>query len=261
MPVQYTNNQNRQVVNVLFPKDEAAFLLGRFRGLGNSYLEAKYMGAVLRKAMAPGRSALRKTTPKGPSGNLKRAISAKVVKYSKQTYGWAVALVGYRRAGSAIGNVYAFKPGRVQKGKDRAFHQGFLEFGTKRRETKNGSVASTWNTRGAFLIETKEVRRKNKATGKYEKHLKKMPYSQVGMMYTVPKSPKAFFKKAPNKEPVDLSYMEAQAPVKTAYNRALPTMRSIIADLAPKKLEKAYNELIYRPYNSKFGSRNSKAVP
>jgi HK97 gp10 family phage protein len=75
-------------------------------------IAAKHLGAALRKAMAPGQAALRKNTPKGPTGNLRKSIKTKIKVYAKD--GNAVGLVGYAIGQGSLG-----------------YHQGFLEFGTK----------------------------------------------------------------------------------------------------------------------------------
>lgn len=90
--------------------------------------------------------ALEAQTPVGPSGNLKRAAAIKMVKYGVST---AVAVVGYVRSGtggSASGG------GRVRLGKDRAFHQYWIEYGTKMRRLKKQTVASSlvsWGRSGS----------------------------------------------------------------------------------------------------------------
>ena len=157
-------NQNQVVV--LFPESEFDDVVEAFKRINRNYVAAKHMGAALRKAIKPGNKALRKNTPRGPTGNLKRAIATKVVKYWKQDYGWAAALTGYRRSGT--GDAKSFGGGSVRVGNDRAFHQGFVEFGTKKRRTANGSIASSFNTRGPFKLEVKESRKRG-PNGKYNK--------------------------------------------------------------------------------------------
>jgi hypothetical protein len=81
-------------------------------------------------------------TPLGPTGNLRRAAAIKSITYSSGT---VVAVVGYRRAGSAASTSDG---GGVRIGPDRAFHQYWIEEGTANRKLKNGSVASNLTSFG-----------------------------------------------------------------------------------------------------------------
>ena len=97
--------------------------------LKDNTTKAQRMKEVLEKAVQPAFRRLYETTPVGPTGNLRAARDWKVVQYPLD--GVAVAIVGYRRAGrepsaSAAG-------GAVRKGKDRAFHQWWIENGTDER--------------------------------------------------------------------------------------------------------------------------------
>jgi hypothetical protein len=82
----------------------------------------------LEKAIWPAYLRLREVTPVGPTGNLKRAAHYKTVKYPKD--GAAVGLIGYRQSPRERGTATA---GSVRIGKERGFHQWWLEFGTKER--------------------------------------------------------------------------------------------------------------------------------
>jgi HK97 gp10 family phage protein len=101
-------------VSLEFP--ELTELREQFKKLPTN-IAAKHLGASLRKAMAPGLTALKRNTPKGPTGNLRKSIKLKIKPYPKN--GNAVGLVGYE----------------IGKG-SKGYHQGFLEFGTKERRTK-----------------------------------------------------------------------------------------------------------------------------
>ncbi len=94
---------------------------------GNAGL-AKVLKGALEKAIKPAYLRLVELTPVGPTGNLKRAASSKVVPYPKN--GGAVGLVGYRQSSKEKGTATA---GSVRLGKQRGFHQWWLEFGTKER--------------------------------------------------------------------------------------------------------------------------------
>ena len=89
---------------------------------------AATLEAALEKAIWPAYLRLREVTPVGPTGNLKRAAHYKTVPYPKS--GAAVGLIGYRQSQKERGTATA---GSVRIGKERGFHQWWLEFGTKDR--------------------------------------------------------------------------------------------------------------------------------
>jgi hypothetical protein len=161
-----------------------------------SLFSHKEMAALLHqsleRAIEPAYMRLREITPRGPTGNLLRAANSKVKSYPKD--GGAVGLIGYNRSGKADASSAA--GGGVQAGPDRAFHQWWIEYGTKprlvrkfsnkpyQRKSKLGNVhwvsgqnsyiASSYNKLGPFKI------------------LK----SPNGDMVTDPQYPKAFFQKS-----------------------------------------------------------------
>lgn len=94
---------------------------------------ADILGDALEKALFPAQLRLRENTPAGPTGNLKRAVNTKIVRYKRD--GNAVGLLGYNRAGKESSKEIA-QPGTVRLGPDRAFHQWLVEFGTKQRPIK-----------------------------------------------------------------------------------------------------------------------------
>ncbi len=89
---------------------------------------AEILGDALERAVWPAYLRLREVTPVGPTGNLLRAAHYKVVKYPKS--GAAVGLIGFRQSSKEKGTT---GPGSVRLGKERGFHQWWLEFGTKER--------------------------------------------------------------------------------------------------------------------------------
>jgi hypothetical protein len=197
-------------------------------------LAKKHMGAAIRRSLKPGTDALKQTTPKGPTGNLRNAITSKVKTYVS---GNAVGLVGYMAAGS--GKSKSAGGGKIKKGKDRAFHAGFLEFGTRERVIKTSSrragasVASSFRTLGPFKINRPAKRGK---------------FAGSTRVTTKPKYPKAFFKKAPRGEILSLREMPkggslGNPPVRTAYTRSLPTMRSKLSVEMTKSLLNAQKDL------------------
>lgn len=105
-----------------------------FRALPKS-LSAITQAAAVKRAMNPAEKALKSTTPKGPTGNLRRAIKTKSVRYKKTGVG--VALVGFQKPGSG-------KPPKTNKkgrrvGAGLAYHQFLIEKGTIQRHTKKGA--------------------------------------------------------------------------------------------------------------------------
>lgn len=218
-------------VKVEFP--ELKQLQQAFRNFRPS-LAKKHMGAAIRRSLKPGIDALKRNTPKGPTGNLRRAISSKVKTYVS---GNAVGLVGFVAAGSGKGK--SAGGGTIQKGKDRAYHAGFLEFGTKERFIKTSSrragasVASSFKTLGPFKI---------------AKVAKRGKFAGVVRVNTSPKYPKAFFKKAPRGEMLSLREMpvggrQGGPPVKDAYRESVAAMRSQLAIEMTKALFKAQKDL------------------
>lgn len=195
-------------VSLDFP--ELSELREQFKALPTN-IAAKHLGAALRKAMAPGLSALKKNTPKGPTGNLRKSAKTKIKLYKKD--GRAVGLVGYEIGGGSKG-----------------YHQGFLEFGTKERQTK-GRFASSWKrANGGFRVV-------NARRGR-----------NAGKLTTQPKPPKGFFKTAKAGEQVKLGKMPVggrtkQPPVKTSFNQARPQMVSILQGELATRLEKAVAEV------------------
>lgn len=95
---------------------------------------AATLESAIEKAIWPAYLRLRELTPVGPSGNLKRALAYKTKAYPRN--GGAVGLIGYRQSGTAQSTALAGE-GSTRIGPDRAFHQWWMEYGTKeRRVTK-----------------------------------------------------------------------------------------------------------------------------
>jgi hypothetical protein len=190
------------------------------------HVAKKYLRSAVRASLKPGVAALKQTTPRGPTGNLRRAVTSKVVIYRSRT---AVGLVGYRVGGAGS------KPGKgsVRKGNNLGYHQGFVEFGTKNRRTK-GRIASSFNRLGPFTMA------KSSKTG--------------GRVQTKPKYPKAFFKAAPAGQTVNLGRMPiggstGVSPVKAAYRQSIGAIRGLISKEAARALENAAKDKFahYRP--------------
>jgi hypothetical protein len=203
-------------VKVEFDTQELAVLRAAFSRLPKN-ISARYLGAALRSASRPALAKLRQLTPRGPTGNLKRSIATKVKRYKS---GNAVSLVGYQAA-----------TGAGQKA--RGFHQGFVEFGTKRRTAKGRYASTYWS---------KTVDRQGKNAGK----IRTKPF------------PKSFFKVAKRGQKVELGKMPVGgkrgiAPVKTAWARSLPEVRKTLELQMAVRLENALKDLATGVKSRGFG--------
>lgn len=203
-------------VKVEFDTQELAVLRAAFSRLPKN-ISARYLGAALRSASRPALTKLRQLTPRGPTGNLKRSIATKVKRYKS---GNAVSLVGYQAA-----------TGAGQKA--RGFHQGFVEFGTKRRTAKGRYASTYWSKtvdrQGKFQVLTTK---RGKNAGK----IRTKPF------------PKSFFKVAKRGQKVELGKMpvggkRGVAPIKTAWARSLPEVRKTLELQMAVRLENALKDL------------------
>ena len=109
-------------------------LAEQFRQLPKSLASAA-IGAAVKRAMKPAQEELKRQTPVGPTGNLRRGIATKAKRYPKT--GSAVAIVGYRKSGSAKPPKEGAK--RRNKAADQTQHQFLVEYGSKPRVTKGGA--------------------------------------------------------------------------------------------------------------------------
>lgn len=212
-------------------------LRAAFKGLPNR-IAAKHLGTALRAAAKPVEQALKKNTPVGPTGNLKRSIATKIKTYTRD--GNAVAVVGYTAAGS--GKAKSAAGGRVKKGKDRAFHQGFIEFGTKDRKVgkpaaqpyqrlvgkkpfrvnrQGGYIASSYNSLGPFRVASKTGLR----------------------VRTMPGYPSAFFFKSG--QPITIRGVTPQSPVRMSWMESKAAAQSVLAEALGVQITKALNEVAF----------------
>jgi len=190
-------------------------------------IAAKHLLAALRIAMKPAMEALKRNTPKGPTGNLRKSIAFKGVKYTKD--GNAVGMVGYQ-----------WRRGATNDPNAKGNHQGWIEFGIPRVRTlkSRGRIASSFRYkldkagkgRGDFRIVT-PARGKN-----------------AGKLKTInPSYPKSFFKSAKAGQQVQLGKMPiggrtGRPPVKTSFREARPAMVTLLRMELGKRLEKALAE-------------------
>lgn len=207
-------------------------------------LAVKYFAASLRRAMKPALSRLRTNTPVGPTGNLRRAVAFITRKYPQDKR--AVGLVGYIASGS--GKSESAAGGSVRSGKDRAFHQGFLEFGTKERViSKRAAKGYLRVSRGGLMHEVKQQ-------GGYiaSSFARLGPFSIVpsagGRVQTKPRYPKAFFMKS--NQPIRIAPMPVggstgKPPVRSTYEETRSQMQSLLAAEMQDAVEKAAREVDY----------------
>lgn len=121
-------------VGMTFEFPDLPGLAEQFRQLPKSLASAA-IGAGVKRAMKPAQDALKQITPVGPTGNLKRGVATKAKRYPKT--GAAVAVVGYRKAGSKGPPKESVK--RRNKAADKTQHQFLVEYGSKQRFTKKGA--------------------------------------------------------------------------------------------------------------------------
>lgn len=228
---------------------------------------ASVMGAAMKKAIVPVTRTLRAITPVGPTGNLKRAVTSKVVEYENS--GVAVGVVGYRRAArersaSAAG-------GQVQVGPDRAFHQWWLEYGAKNRTIKTFSNKPyKRNSPTTPFLRRRRVRGpggekivEEIVRGKGVEHLVsgqnayiassfrelgpfKFDTQQKPRVVTDPSYPRAFFIKS--KEPITLPPMPIggltrQPPIQTAFNQTQGEVSAILQRELSASVAEAWSRL------------------
>jgi len=246
----------RDNIRAFFPKAEAAEVLGD----------------AIEKAIWPAYLRLREVTPVGPTGNLKRAVNYKIVKY-KQT-GVAVGLIGYNRAGAAGSSSAA--GGTVQAGPDRAFHQWWLEFGTKQRRV--GKFSNEPYQRKSPTKPFVRVRngRQETVRGKGVVHWvsgqnayiassfnRLGPFKMLkdtggqGRVQTDPAYPNAFFKKS--KTPIVIPAMpvggeSGQPPVQTAWNQTQGQVAEYLQRELSLTLGQAWAALRFRNEGSVTGT-------
>jgi hypothetical protein len=195
-------------------------------------LSAKYLGSALRQASEPALKALKQQVDKrskaSVTGNLKRAISAKVKRYSRT--GNAVALIGF----AATSGKRAPKDGG-RRGKDQAFHAGLVEFGTKNRKTKGNIASSVFSKspgRGLFeILPQRRGRGKGASPMLFVKPRLKPAY------------PKAFFKRAPKGMTVDLGSTPAFYPIKNAWNSSKSQVEQALGKALQTAVKNAARDL------------------
>lgn len=231
------------IISVLATFDDAAVLRNLFKTLPNN-LAAKHLAAAVRKAIKPAIARLKQITPHGPTGNLRNAINSIVKPYPVN--GTAVGMVGFNRAGA--GPRASAAGGSVRVGSDRAFHQGWLEFGTKPRyvytqgskpflrtsklgkvhtvKGQGGFIASSFRRLGPFQI-----------------------VAPGNPVQTDPPYPHAFFRKS--SQPIVIRGLVAsQPPIKTALTDTQNQMATILAEALGVGFDNAVKEFNYKSNGS-----------
>lgn len=225
------------------------------------------LGAALKKAIVPPYERLKQITPVGPTGNLKRAVNQKIVKYPSS--GTAVGLVGYNRAGK--GEASSAAGGTVWSGRDRAFHQWLVEYGSRERivdtfsnvpyqrrahsrRTKSGKLANvrqhTVSGQNAYIASSFG------RLGPFG--FVRTPRVEEGQrVQTQPAYPGAFFRKS--KTPIRIPAMpaggtEGRPPVQTAWNETRAEVASILQRELALSLEAALQKLSFTSTGSVTGA-------
>lgn len=216
---------------------------------------------VLEKALNPALLRLRETTPLGPTGNLRRAITSKVKMYPKS--GNAVAVIGYRQSGKAKSRSAA--GGSIETGPDRAFHQWWLENGTKQRlvsKPANKEYTRSAHTRRmksgkvAEISQHKVARQGGYIASSFAElgefdfvPTARPPRGQSGhRVQTNPAYQRAFFKKSSNPiviPPMPVGGSSGRPPLQTAWNDSEGKVASILQQELRIALEKVIEALTY----------------
>lgn len=234
---------------------------------------AQVLAPIIRRAIQPTVRRLREVTPVGPTGNLKRAVSSKVVTYKQD--GVAVGIVGFTRAGREAASSAA--GGSVRAGKDRAFHQWWIERGTKERKRFKPKLRTY-----ARKSPTKPFARRRNGQwelvmGKGVLHLVEEqtptyiassfnrlgPFKIVkqigtdGRVQTDPAYPNAFFRKS--KTPITIPETpaggrEGRPPLSTAWAETQEQVASILREQLTITMEQAWAALRFRSSGTASGT-------
>ena len=224
--------------------------------------KAKILAAALEKAVYPAFLRLREVTPLGPTGNLRRAVSYKVVEYGLD--GRAVAILGYRRAGREPSGSAA--GGTVRAGPDRGYHQWWLEKGTQARQVSKPAdkpytrLGHTRRMKSGKVVDvvTHEVKRQGGYIASSYNRLgefrtlrtPRLPRGQEGQrVQTEPAYPNAFFKKSSTPiviPPMPVGGSEGQPPLERAFRETQARVAEILQRELRLSLEDALSTLFIR---------------
>jgi hypothetical protein len=237
--------------------------------LADPRANAEVLKDALRKAIKPPLERLKQITPIGPTGNLRRAVSSKVKAYPND--GGAVGLVGYERAGKS--KSASAQGGTVRAGKDRAFHQWWLEFGTKQRLVTKFSnkpyqrsspkadftrvrLGNRETVRGRGLVHWVSGQNSYIASSFNRLGPFKMVTTPDGRVETDPAYPKAFFKKSETPiviQPTPAGGVAGVPPVRSAFESTQPQVAEILTRELRISLQRAWDALTVRDTGSITG--------
>lgn len=220
---------------------------------------------ALEKAIWPAYLRLREVTPVGPTGNLKRAVAYKTVAYKRD--GNAVGLIGYNRSGTDASR--SAQGGSVQAGPDRAFHQWWLEYGTKtrivaklsNRPYQRKSHTRTMASGKVATVRAHQVSGQNAYIASSFNRLGPFKMAKdprdPSRVVTDPQYPRAFFKKSKNPIIIPASPaggVRGLPPVQTAWNQTKGQVAEILARELSLSLQQALEKLTYTSTGSVSGA-------
>lgn len=222
---------------------------------------ADILGDALEKALFPAQLRLRENTPAGPTGNLKRAVNTKIVRYKRD--GNAVGLLGYNRAGKGDSKEIA-QPGTVRLGPDRAFHQWLVEFGTKDRPVKTIAEKKYQRRAHTRTMKSGKVAQINEHTVKGQGAMiasslgSRGPFAitKNGRGLSTPKG--TFFKKGKKGETLVINAMQAggysEPPLRKTWNEYQGKVAATLQQELRISLERALDSLTYSSTGSVTGA-------
>lgn len=223
---------------------------------------AATLAEAIERAIWPAFLRLRENTPIGPTGNLKRAVNYKVVKYPRN--GGAVGLIGYNRAG--VGSTTSAAGGTVQAGPDRAFHQWWLEYGTNQRVVaklsnkpyQRKAHQRTMKSGKVAAVRAHQVSGQNAYIASSFNRLGPFTMTKTpdGKMATDPAYPNAFFKKSKN--PIIIPAMNPGGSGEPPIQKTWREYQGKVADRLQQELrislERAIESLTYSSTGSVTGA-------
>lgn len=252
-------------VNLSIDTAELRELRDRLKAFFPNKKAAEVLTPVIRKAVQPTVRRLREVSPVGPTGNLKRAATSKVVAYKND--GVAVGIVGYTRAGRQA--AVSAAGGSVRAAKDRAFHQWWLEYGTQDRKNfkpkrrvyarksptkpfvrvRNGQQETVQGKGVLHLVEEQTETYIASSFNRLGPFTIKKLVGRDGRVETDPAYPRAFFRKS--KTPIVLAGVtpggtQGRPPLQTAWTETKAEVAAILNRELKVSIEQAWAALRYR---------------
>ena len=212
---------------------------------------ARILEDALKKAIKPAEERLKQITPVGPTENLRNAVSSRTKAYEKT--GTAVGLVGYRQSTKEPSTAISNAARSVRKGKNRGFHQWWLEFGTKERTVT--AIANKPYTRRAHQRRMKSgvVAQINAHEVSGQGAVIASSFNKRGQVFNSDGSlqPYAFFKKGKKGETAisvgatPAGGIRRIAPVQTALRETQPQIAAILQQELRISLERAIDAITF----------------